>query len=436
VWLRLGAGYLAAVAGLLGILRLDWLLLPWLDHVYEAPGATWLRDLAVRLVGWTLQDVSEQYPTALASGTVLLGAGILLRMLARARVRDGRDDLLEPVRRWLARHPGLARVPAWIPGALLVAWVGRDLWRFYPEWYGYHTPWTLLVSAAAVASGLGFAMGRLVRVGQRALLAPIEIEAAPAMGAEEIWFSAVAVTPRTRAAVAGAAAMALAAVIAALTLPPQAINDDPRVLGGVTVYVVAMLAAIQMFRRASRIAVGLDGVYVQHGSSTQFHAYRDLHDVRAHGAELELLRGKRVTLRLQLHGSDETRRDELQARIQGAIVRAREGHTRGAEQIVQASSRARIASAADGGVDYRSPSVTREQLWSVVEGASADTTTRAAAAEALAVSVTNSERARLLAAASRSVDPKLRVTLDALASDEEVPDVEAGASRRAANVLR
>jgi hypothetical protein len=230
--------------------------------------------------------------------------------------------------------------------------------------------------------------------------------------------------------------MALAAVIAALAWPRQAINDDPRVLGGVTAYVVAMLAAIQLFRRASRIAVGLDGVYVHHGSSTRFHAYRDLDDIRAHGAELELLRGERITLRLQLHGSDETRREELQARIRAAIDRAREGHTRGAEQIVQVSSRARIASTAAGGADYRSPSITREQLWSVVEGASADTATRAAAAEALAVSIADPEKGRLRAAASRSADPKLRVALDALASDEEVPDVEAGASRWAANVPR
>ena len=109
------------------------------------------------------------------------------------------------------------------------------------------------------------------------------------------------------------------------------------------------------------------------------------------------------------------------------IARAREGHTRAAEQIVQASSRARIASVADGGADYRSPSVTREQLWSVVEGASADTATRTAAAEALAISIAAPERSRLRAAASRSADPRLRVALDTLASDEEFLDRAPGA---------
>jgi len=82
---------------------------------------------------------------------------------------------------------------------------------------------------------------------------------------------------------------------------------------------------------------------------------------------------------------------------------------------------------------HRSPAVSREQLWAVLEGASADGETRTAAARALAVTLTDEDRPRMRAIATRVTDPRLRVALDALVEEEEeeMPPVRAPARPRA-----
>jgi hypothetical protein len=68
------------------------------------------------------------------------------------------------------------------------------------------------------------------------------------------------------------------------------------------------------------------------------------------------------------------------------------------------------------------------QLWAVVEGASADGETRTAAARALAVAMSGEDRPRMRAVATRVADPRLRVALDALVEEEELPPVHAPAA--------
>ena len=99
------------------------------------------------------------------------------------------------------------------------------------------------------------------------------------------------------------------------------------------------------FRRASRVAIGLDGVHIRGTSRAQFFAYRDLDSARTKGSDLELVRRGKVVLRLQLHGEDAARRDAVLARISENIARVREG--RGADDcadrlvVVEGGSRAR-----------------------------------------------------------------------------------------------
>jgi hypothetical protein len=131
-----------------------------------------------------------------------------------------------------------------------------------------------------------------------------------------------------------------------------------------------------------------------------------------------------------MHGDDASRRDEVLARINDAIARSRDATTRGAEMVVQAMPTRRVAATSMGGDSYRLPSVSREQLWELVEGSTADAPTRAAAAEALATTLDDTDRARLRVAASQCAEPRLRVALDMMASGEQVEPADAEEERR------
>ena len=83
------------------------------------------------------------------------------------------------------------------------------------------------------------------------------------------------------------------------------------------------------------------------------------------------------------------------------------------------ASRADMTRAAEGGGDYRQPAVSREQLWSVLEGPAIDSAARNAAAEALAGSRDPAERARLRIAADRCAEPAVRTRMQELLEDED-----------------
>ena len=174
------------------------------------------------------------------------------------------------------------------------------------------------------------------------------------------------------------------------------------------------LGGAALFRRASRVAVGVDGVLVKGTSRTRFFAYRELDGARVSGGDIELVCGERVVLRLQLHGEDAARRSEVLAGIREAIDRVKEGRGAVAALSAQAASVAALTRAAGGG-DYRAPAVSRETLWQLVEGPATDATTRAAAAEALAGTIHASERPRLRVAAAHCAEPRARIALERLA---------------------
>jgi hypothetical protein len=404
-------------------------------HLLNGPsehGASWLTSFVARALVELMEQTGSSFPRALLAGTLLVGGGLLARALAQSRVRDGRADPIEPLRRLIARRPAFAHAIAWTPGvawALFVAsthghWLRNSEWLWGGE-ISHPTAWV----AAAVVGTVGIATGMraAARGGLRALAAPIvtdvDAPASPKL-AGDITFSAVAVTPRTRGAVAAMAVTSLAMVAWVTSASTPMLVRDPRYLAVIAAYVAAASAVAFVFRRAARITVGIDGILV--GDS--FYAYRDVDEARASGADLDVVRGGRVVLRLQMHGEDAGRRDEVLARVTRAIALGKERGTRGAEAVVQSMPSRRVAAASAGAESYRYPAPSREQLWELIEGPTTDVATRRAAAEALAVQLDSSERARLRVAAEHCAEPRARVALEALADEEA--DVGPAASAR------
>jgi hypothetical protein len=192
-------------------------------------------------------------------------------------------------------------------------------------------------------------------------------------------------------------------------------------------YAAVAAGAAFAFRKASRVAVGVDGVLVKGTSRTRFFAYRDLEAARVASGALELVRKGKVILRLQLHGADALRRDAVLARVRQHVDRVKEGKDAVAAQLVASSSQEQLTRVASGGADYRAASLPREALWALVEGPSVDGEARRAAAEAIVKSGDAGERRRVRVAAERCADPRVRVALEALVDGDAEADAEAKA---------
>jgi len=356
--------------------------------------------------------VGGTYALSLGIATLALPLAFVVRMVARARLRAGHPDPLDHVRSWVSRPSRAAVVLAAFPVACQVL-------MLHLSW-GYGGDWSpLYFVVAGLASGL--AQLALVRSAVRSMLAPTlaarEREATVAIDADEIRFNAVAVTRETRAAVGVLAAVSLAVIGWMVSLPTLALFKDPRVFTVIGIYVAVAAASALLFRGASRISVGLDGIYVGGTSRARFYAYRDIDQARLRGGDLELVRGERVVLRLQLHGEDATRRDAILDRIHQALARVQHVERDAAANFVTSRSTERVAQSIRGGGDYRMPSVSHDALWSLVEGSAVDASTRTAAAQALVRTGGDAERDRLRVAAAHCADPRVRVVLEELAAD-------------------
>ncbi len=387
-------------------------------HTYGVPHS-WPASVAWRSLNELYAAVHGVSAGFLAIACIATIGGVLVRALGAARVREGRTDPLEWLRsrprlqRWIRNTPAALLSLPWLLGTLAMAGqlrAGVNL----PEWLAGE------LSGLLASAGIMGVTYLATRVGLRALLAPLESEgesegeSEPPKEAGEIVFSAVAVTARTRGLVAGFAVATVAMVGLTLSAP-----SDPRFLWVLTAYLATALSAPFFFQRASRIAVGIDGVWVRDSSRTRFFAYRDLAEARARGADLELVAGGRPVLHLQMHGDDARRRDEVIARVNEAIAGSREATGRAGERVVRAMPRGLVVASSMGGDRYRLPSISREQLWDLVEGPTADASTRTAAAEALSAALNDTERARLRVAAAQCAEPEMRVALEALAEAGE-----------------
>jgi hypothetical protein len=349
--------------------------------------------------------------------------GMLARTVARARVRAGQKDPLDAVRSFTAAHPKMARVIVAAPGFAWLSAVGVQLGIASQSWYhqlmfdesGLYMAGLGIFWGIAAAGAMGVRAG--MRAGERLLLEPTSPpeESAAKNPDDRVQFDAVAVTAETRAAVGAMAALPFLTFLAINAAHLGTRGTEAAIAAYVAVAVLFTLS----FRAASRIAVGVDGVFVTGTSRTRFYAYTDLDGARAKGGDLELVRGSRVVLRLQLHGEDATQRPAILLRIQEAIEKARHGENAAAGQVVASASEGQLARLAEGGADYRAPALTREQLWSLVEGPEHDAKTRTAAARALAKTGDGDEKKRLRVAAEHCAEPQVRVLLREMAGVED-----------------
>jgi hypothetical protein len=355
--------------------------------------------------------------------------GFVARIASRARLRSGATDPLDRVRAWTLAHPGWTQVLLALLPALSGVAMHKAFRRIFDE--GEIT-FAQILPVALVSAGAQFAAARAV---VRALLAPTldpaEADARIEIGPDEIVFDAVAVTREARAAVGGLAALSVAMVVWIAALPIATLFRDPRLFAAVAAYMAIAGITATVFRIASRVAVGVDGVLVKGTSRTRFYAYRDLDSARVANGDLELLRRGSVVVRLQLHGADAVRRDAVLARIQENLERVKRGEHAVAAQLVSSSSKDQLARVAAGGADYRAASLSREALWALIEGPAVGSEARRAAAEALAKTNDVAERARLRVAAEHCADPSVRIALVELAEGvarEGDPEAEARAA--------
>jgi hypothetical protein len=392
----------------------------WIWDEYH--GQRWMLRSMETLYRAVTGPLRASYAVTLTLASVLAPIGALVRLLARGRARAGLADPLEHLRALLAGRPRAARVLSAVPAAawtaLLTLWFAGS---FFREASLSGTVWLAIVGFVLPTALAFFAQVALVRRGLRALAAPTAgtndlttVEA----NADGFTFQAVAVTTETRAAVAGMALLPLAFFGLLSSTSHHGFSTAPvRELLMVTAYVAATAALTVLFCRASRIAVGVDGVRVQGTSRLRFFPYREVDGARVHGSNLELYRGTRTVLRLQLHGDDAPRREALLARLEGAIARAHADRGDPVAGFLSSASRAELARAAGGASDYRSAAVSRDQLWALLEGPAIDAASRRAAAEALGGSRDRAERERLRVIGEQCAEPAMRVRIAELLAE-------------------
>jgi hypothetical protein len=354
----------------------------------------------------------------------------LARILARARLVSTGEDAFARLRQRAQALPQTTRalLAAPILLAFAVSFDDHFVSMFVlfqglpPERSVFEGLCALLVLWVAPALGAGL-LGRALLLG---LLTPLTGEAA-GEPAEGFTFSAVAVTPETRAAVGGLLAITVAVIALYAGLEGRFVYSSEGVLGLIA-YVALAVGAAFVFQRASRIGIGFDGVLVRGSSRTRFFAYREIDTVEATRWGDVLLRSDgHLVLRLQLHGPDEGRHQAIADRIQVGILRARDLRGGGSARLAEAVGTAPLARAAQGVSSFRAPGVSREELWELVEAPGTRGDARAAAAEALALGAGFEDRSRMRIAAERCADPSTRAVLERVAAGREDEEEDDGA---------
>ena len=407
-----GAAYSFAI--LAGVFRLG----DRFSHLMMALRAdetTQTLDQILRLSWIIAQSFASAYMAALFVATLLVPLGAVVRMVARARVRAGFRDPLERTRQFGSRPVAstlLVATPAlwWLAVSLRVA-------------LRYEAHWDLLLPVLALPMGTAFAAHVLLaRNGLRALLAPTLVAGQlQETTAEGFSFNAVAVTRETVGAVGGLAALSLVMATIAFVLPTPTLVHNPGFLAALVGYIVIAIGGTLLFRRASRISVGLDGIFVSGSARKRFVPFSEIDDAMPNGSSIELKRGSTTVLRLQLHGEDAARRDALAERIRAAIAVAAALRNTPDVDFVRSAKQDAIERAAGGASSYREAAPTREKLWELLESPAIDANGRKAAATALSRQSNDSEKVRLRVAAEHCAEPSVRARIYELLEDDEEP---------------
>jgi len=368
------------------------------------PGST----VAYYRVRALLAMASADIQTAVVVSAFLAPTIVFARLFARSRLRAGLSDPLDRLRHWVVRHPRLTKLLLSPPALFAGLGFVECALTYAPYW----------APAAIIPMAVYYGAAKL---NLRWLTAPVVDNAPPSAAREdEIVFSAVAVTHRSVGIVIGFASFMLVGLFGLYAFASRRVAVEQELVYEMLAgYVSMIIGGTTLFGRASRIAVGIDGVLVKGTSSKRFYAYRDLDSASVRGTELLLDDRERVVLRLQFHGRDATRRDAILSRINERIATAAAKRAGVAEAFVEAATSQQIARAVSGAVDFRERPVSRDALWEVLEGPTVPIAAREAAARALAVSGDATDRGRLRVAAARCADPEMRRAMERLESEIE-----------------
>lgn len=380
----------------------------------------------------------EMFIMGLMAATLATPIALVARAHARSRLRATGRDLLASLRARVAKPSRRLRAATWLPAA-----AGAAITTMDPIGRAWTLEWQALALLATVPAA--FAITALVRRYLALLAAPParpEDLVLAGAGEDEIYFSAVAVTREARGLVAGFAVATLGVMAALVALPVTTLAENG--LPFLAVYGALAASAAAAYHRASRIAVGTDGVFVTGTSRRRFFAYRDLEAAEiASSGEIVLRAGGRVKLRLQLIGGDAPRMEAIVARMAAGIERARAQGADGAQRFMETATAKSLAKAAHGRGDYRERAVSREDLLTIVESPATTAEGRAAAAAALERAANATEHARLRIAAERCAEPEARAMLLRIAGDRpedeaalETAEDEAAIGARAAQRAR
>ena len=364
--------------------------------------------------------------------TALVPAVVVARILMRARLRRDGHDAAAAADGWLSAHPWWRRTLVVFPSLSWAASCFIDnpsqLVGALQEWETVPfrvVTWVAFLISTAFAATIGVrGTGALLRAVAAPLLSDRREQRPSDDRADEdrLYFQAVAVTPEARAEILVVAVVTLVCSLLATTLPTETIVD-PRAGIAALAYTLAVAAAAWEYQRASRIAVGLDGVLVTGTSRTRFFDYHQIDDAEATPAgDVVVTRAGKTVLRLQLHGDDATRRDLVIARIRANIARARSLVGSQAHRLAQSATPAEMARAARGLGDYRVATMGTEELWQIVEAPVAATEARRAAARALGSALDDDGRTRLRIAAEHCADPQARKALLRIARSTAVEE--------------
>jgi hypothetical protein len=211
----------------------------------------------------------------------------------------------------------------------------------------------------------------------------------------------------------------------------------------------ALVLIFVVFRLTrSKLTVGADGLWLSGLGQRRFFRYDDIAAFNTlepnslwtrlwEGFLLRLHSGEEV--RIAVEGRNHKRRGHaerlhvIDERVRGAMDSHRRGErTAGAARLLDRGERdigewirTLRAMGSGGAADHRTAAVEPEMLWSIVEDPRATPLTRVSAAVALGASIDDTGRKRLETLAKAVAAPKLRIALEAAASEDEAEMREA-----------
>ncbi len=200
------------------------------------------------------------------------------------------------------------------------------------------------------------------------------------------------------------------------------------VVGWTLMLVVLVVALLNTFW-PTRIEVGADGVLVSSLLRRWFYPFAQISHARKTdwGVTLTRKSWREVEIRTEAkqNAKPSADRDALFERIQQRLaeLRALEGPgnagvlvARGGRSVEEWIHALQALGGGDGG-GYRAPAVPDGELWRILEDPGSDASARAGAAVALRAGLDDEGRSRLRIAAGGSASPKVRIALQAVASD-------------------